>query len=417
MEAPPDSFPIESSPSPLDFFGGDKILSVPKASFTRGAFGEISLGILQSESSAPRVVAIKTFFRATLDSNSITKSLNNNLCPEVIHEITALRKLSPHENIVHLLALYPSSTGYSLSMAFEYCPTDLALTLEWRRRCFLPLLSITVVQGIARDLFAALNFVHQHNYLHLDIKPANLLVTSTGRVQLCDFGLSQPSPTATASVSDPNNNKQAAAPRGLCTLHYRPPEILLGCSPDHAAVDMYSAGTVLAEILLGRPLWADRTVLGQLTRIFQALGTPTEETWADVADSTPDFHKFFFQAQPAKSMRDILPRAGESQHLEDLLTGLITLDPAKRLTSMQAAQHAWLQSSSSTDADTDGSTRQRMVEELVPHQLEEPLLLLSRPLSNQFAQVTALALRRRTVFVQPPACSGDFLGRRPQRLQ
>jgi cyclin-dependent kinase 7 len=47
-----------------------------------------------------------------------------------------------------------------------------------------------------------------------------------------------------------------------------------------AGIDMWAIGCILAELLLRVPFLPGESDLDQLTRIFQVLGTPTEETWS-----------------------------------------------------------------------------------------------------------------------------------------
>lgn len=356
----------------IELFGAEDVVLIPNASITRGAFGGVSLAVHATQC---RVIVVKQFFQPTYGTSKQP-------APEIKNEIDALRRLSSHENIATLLAVFPSSDQSFLSAAFDYSPTDLALSLEWRRKCFLPLLSMPVIQTIAKDLFSALRHMHALGILHCDIKPANLLVSPTGTIQVCDFGLTQP-------IHAPTDNGVQPSPHGLCTLHYRPPELLLGCFPCDPAVDMFSAGLVLCELLLGRPLLAGRNVLDQLSRVFALLGTPTDESWL-TASNTPDYSKLHLAPVPRKSWKIVLPRASEGHLLEELLEQLVTLDPQKRLSSPQAMEHPWV---SRASAD-----RTLLLEELVPEQLEEPLLLsMEGPTSRQAAQsiVQRLAARRR----------------------
>ena len=360
-----------------DFFGGNDVIEVPNSRIARGAFGEVALAI---HSAKRRVVAVKTVFQSISNVSAAQK-----LTAEVAREVSALQRLCGHENIVTLLAMYPSVAGSSITLAFEYCPVDLHLTLEWRRKGFLPLLPMKVIRTIARDLFAGLQHMHSRQILHLDIKPGNLLVApATGHVQICDFGLSQSTSPSQTQIDDDN------MPRGLCTLQYRPPELLLGCLASDASVDMYSAAMVICELLLGRPLFPGRSVLDQLTLIFGALGTPTPESWPNV-ERTPDYSKLVLSQVPPSSMAKVLPRAAESEHLVYFLDQLMVLDPGKRLSSEQALRHSWL----ADDASLAG--RRDMLRELVPDELEEPLMLSidGDGLKVAKRQVEALALKRR----------------------
>lgn len=244
----------------------------------RGAFGEISVAIWTGKDRW-RFVAIKTIIQSTtsnasLWSSSLSSSLaqpaasNAKLSREVFHEICALQLLNPHPNIVDLLAVYPTHggsamSGSSLSLAFQYCPIDLYTTLEWRRRSLMPLLPFHVIKGVAFDIFSALNHCHSKGVLHLDVKAGNLLVSSRGIVQLCDFGLAKP-------YLQNGKSNVGEESRGLCTLFYRPPELLLGGPADSPAIDNYSAGVVLSELLTGFPLFRGKYMYISL---FQTLMT------------------------------------------------------------------------------------------------------------------------------------------------
>lgn len=214
----------------------------------RGAFGEVSLAIHTGQDRW-RFVAVKSIGLKTANKWGLQPSSQEGpkLPRVVFNEICALRLLNPHPNIVELKAVYPL-TESSIGLAFAYCPIDLYTTLEWRRRSLMPPLPLEVAQGISHDLFSALHHCHSNGCLHLDIKPGNLLVTAAGHVQLCDFGLAQPS-----KRSD-DNKESLGEPTGLCTLYYRPPELLFGSQEATTAVDMYSAGLVCCELLAGFPV-------------------------------------------------------------------------------------------------------------------------------------------------------------------
>lgn len=59
----------------------------------------------------------------------------------------------------------------------------------------------------------------------------------------------------------------------------RSPELLYGAKQYGTCVDMWAVGCILAELLLRVPFLPGESDLEQLTKIFQVLGTPTEETW------------------------------------------------------------------------------------------------------------------------------------------
>ena len=151
--------------------GEDSIQEIFKGNptLTRGAFGELSTAVRlpQNDADKCRLVAIKTIERAILSGD------RPQLTREVFHELCALKCLNPHPNIVPLLAVYPAKQAHlsktSLSFVFPYCPIDLHLVVESRKRTCKPLLSFNVIKTIGRDLFSALLHCHAMGILHRDV--------------------------------------------------------------------------------------------------------------------------------------------------------------------------------------------------------------------------------------------------------
>lgn len=126
----------------------------------------------------------------------------------------------------------------------------------------------------------------------------------------------------------------------VITLWYRPPEILLGATKYGPQVDVWSAGCILAELLLGKPLFTGKTEMDQLHLIFELLGTPTPQTWDGLNDL-----KLLRTGQvtlPTEEQHRKIPklRAKYSKKMPapamNLLEKLLELDPYKRLTADRA---------------------------------------------------------------------------------
>jgi len=91
----------------------------------------------------------------------------------------------------------------------------------------------------------AVHYAHQNLVVHSDLKPANILVTSTGHVQLLDFGVSRLLTPDQAELT-----RQLGLQRPL-TPDYASPEQLEGESPTTTS-DVYSLGVLLYETLSGK---------------------------------------------------------------------------------------------------------------------------------------------------------------------
>ncbi|HEX5202616.1 Stk1 family PASTA domain-containing Ser/Thr kinase [Paractinoplanes rhizophilus] len=97
---------------------------------------------------------------------------------------------------------------------------------------------------IIADICAALEFSHRHGIIHRDIKPGNVMITQNGQVKVMDFGI------ARALASGATTMTQTSAVIG--TAQYLSPEQARGEAVD-ARSDVYAAGCVLFELLVGHP--------------------------------------------------------------------------------------------------------------------------------------------------------------------
>merc|ERR1719174_1634413 len=107
---------------------------------------------------------------------------------------------------------------------------------------------------IFRQLLEALKYLHEHKYVHRDLKSSNILITDRFCVKLADFGLAR-------SISSPifSNSRDCESTNEftnkVVTLWYRPPELLLGSTRYDEKVDIWSSGCILAELLLGKAIF------------------------------------------------------------------------------------------------------------------------------------------------------------------
>ncbi|KAG7600408.1 Protein kinase domain [Arabidopsis suecica] len=192
----------------------------------------------------------------------------DNLEPESVRfmarEIQILRRLD-HPNIIKLEGLVTSRMSCSLYLVFEYMEHDLAGLASHPAIKF----SESQVKCYLQQLLHGLDHCHSRGVLHRDIKGSNLLIDNSGVLKIADFGL--------ASFFDPRQTQPLTS--RVVTLWYRPPELLLGATRYGAAVDLWSAGCILAELYAGKPIMPGRTEVEQLHKIFKLCGSPTEDYW------------------------------------------------------------------------------------------------------------------------------------------
>ncbi|KAK0133812.1 Homeodomain-interacting protein kinase 2 [Merluccius polli] len=109
------------------------------------------------------------------------------------------------------------------------------------------------------QLATALDYLSTIGIIHADLKPENIMLTGQGmKVKLIDFGLS-------------HHVSQVRIGMGLQTLWYRCPEIMLGL-PFTGLIDMWSLGCVVAELLIGFPIYPGDTEYDMWRYIRKTLG-------------------------------------------------------------------------------------------------------------------------------------------------
>jgi serine/threonine-protein kinase len=93
------------------------------------------------------------------------------------------------------------------------------------------------------QMCSALEFAHARNVVHRDVKPANFLITRSGKLKLSDFGLA----VVVAA------QRITAAGKTMGTFHYMAPEQIRGKPPVSNRTDLYALGCVFFEMLTGNP--------------------------------------------------------------------------------------------------------------------------------------------------------------------
>merc|ERR1719460_1575959 len=102
--------------------------------------------------------------------------------------------------------------------------------------------------------------------MHRDTKPSNILVNPEGDIKIADFGLA----IGPAGISHQLINY-------VVTRWYRAPELLLDNAAYDFAIDMWSVGCILIEMLIRKPLLKGKSSKDQLRLILSLLGSPAPE--------------------------------------------------------------------------------------------------------------------------------------------
>ncbi|XP_077995068.1 cyclin-dependent kinase-like 1 [Glandiceps talaboti] len=212
-----------------------------------GKIGEGSYGVVFKckNKDTHQVVAIKRFVES--EDDPLIKKI-------ALREIRMLKQLK-HSNLVNLLEVFRRKR--KLHLVFEYCDRTVLNELEKYHPRGVP---ESDTKRIIWQTLHAVNFCHQHNCIHRDVKPENILITKSGQVKLCDFGF--------ARILSPGDDYTDY----VATRWYRAPELLVGDTQYGPPVDVWAIGCVFAELLTGLALWPGKSDVDQLYLIRKTLG-------------------------------------------------------------------------------------------------------------------------------------------------
>lgn len=119
---------------------------------------------------------------------------------------------------------------------------------------------------------------------------------------------------------------------------YRSPELLLSYDKATKAVDMWSVGCILAELITGEPLFKGNSPLKQLEFILTLLGTPPD---IDKVKGSPAAKNFLRAYKKFDGIPFEQRFSSASREAIDLLKRLLTFDPEERISAQDAMRHEY----------------------------------------------------------------------------
>ena len=205
----------------------------------------------------------RVFFARNLEGTAVALKV---LHPELVvtatadrflREIKTLSRLE-HPHVAKLLDYGERDWLVYLAMAYIEGPTLKEHIAQVRR------VSVSDAVRIARDLLDALAYAHEHNIVHRDVKPDNIVLSSNGAM-LLDFGIAR-------VIEGSGDEKLTRSGFTVGASSYMSPEQVIAVRDlDHRS-DLYSLGCVLFEALAGRPPFVHRSeaVVLQLQQTAEA---------------------------------------------------------------------------------------------------------------------------------------------------
>ncbi|WBF11783.1 hypothetical protein N7582_001042 [Saccharomyces uvarum] len=206
-----------------------------------------------------------------------------------------------------------------LNLILDYMPQSLYQRLRHfvHLKTQMPRLEI---KFYAYQLFKALNYLHNVSRIcHRDIKPQNVLVDpKTFSLKICDFGSAK-----SLKPDQPNVSY-------ICSRYYRAPELMFGATDYSNQIDVWSSACVIAELLLGKPLFPGESSIDQLVEVIKIMGIPTKD---EISGMNPNYKDHIFPNVKPVTLARLLK--GEDSDALELLSKALRYDPRARLPPLQ----------------------------------------------------------------------------------
>lgn len=238
-----------------------------------------------------------------------------------LREIQALRRLSPHANVVKLIeVLYDQPTG-RLALVFELMDMNIYELIRGRRHY----VSDDRLKTYVYQLIKSMDHMHRNGIFHRDIKPENILITDDV-LKLADFG------------SCRGVYSKQPYTEYISTRWYRAPECLLTDGYYNYKMDMWGVGCVFFEMVSLFPLFPGKNELDQIGKIHAIIGTPPSELLQRMKQKSQHMD-FNFAPKTGSGIEKLIPHV--SNECVDLISKLLAYDPDDRLSARQALRHPY----------------------------------------------------------------------------
>uniref|UniRef100_A0A3Q2PCR2 MOK protein kinase n=1 Tax=Fundulus heteroclitus TaxID=8078 RepID=A0A3Q2PCR2_FUNHE len=258
-----------------------------------------------------------------------------------LREVQAMKRLSPHANIIQLHELiYDKGTG-TVSLICELMEMNIYELIQGRQT---PLPDHTV-KSYMYQLCKSLDHMHSSGIFHRDVKPENILIKQNV-LKLGDFG------SCRSVYSRPPHTEY------ISTRWYRAPECLLTDGYYGLKMDVWSAGCVFFEIMSLNPLFPGTNELDQVTKIHNVLGSP-EQSLLQKFKRSRAMH-FNFPPKKGSGISRLLPSCPAPAL--SLLYQMLAYDPDERIAAGTALRHTYFRETRM--AEKKAETLQRVSENL-----------------------------------------------------
>ena len=256
---------------------------------------------------------------------------------KVSREYQILQMIKGNKRCVELLDIFYTigdDEKLTQNFVFEFVPNSLEKYISSHKKG--NLIPITTIKSIMRQFLEGLEFIHEKNICHRDLKPDNIFLDDELNVKLGDFGSSK--------ILDGKSKKNIPH---IVNKFYRAPELLF-CHTDYTTkIDMWAAGCILIEMFTTDPIFPGKTEGLQVLEILAILGTPCKEDQKYLYEClSPSVYEMVNQIERFKQidMRKVFPNEYSEKDISqaaDLAQKMLMWHPEKRIAAKEALKHSF----------------------------------------------------------------------------
>ena len=236
-----------------------------------------------------------------------------------------------HENII-CARDFLRLTGRDIYIKLDLMQTDLQQIIYTNQ------LTDEHIKYFSYQMLKAVKYIHSGNIVHRDLKPSNVLVDENCNIKIGDFSLARDvksqRPDFVFTRADNTLTEYVA------TRWYRAPELMMNAGAHTCALDIWSLGCIIAELISGKPLFPGTSYLNELQLILSVTGTPKKPLLERMRQ---DKVKEYIQSLPEQKrtqLTSLFPSA--PRECVSLVDKLLILDPEERCTAETALKHRYL---------------------------------------------------------------------------
>lgn len=251
--------------------------------------------------------------------------VNHKDTKRTLREIKLLRYFN-HDNILKVIDVLVPVDRYTFDNVYivtNLLETDLNKVINSDNQ-----LSEDHVKYFFYQILRGVKHMHSANVLHRDLKPSNILVNGDCSLKICDFGMARIAAPRQVNIES-GSEQLGQMTEYVATRWYRAPEVILSWKQYTKAIDIWSLGCILAELLGRKALFQGSDYMHQLVCIIEVIGSPSEEDLMSISNASARNYIKSIGYTPPANFQIMYPNA--SYPAIELLYKLLAFNPLKRI--------------------------------------------------------------------------------------